>query len=170
VTRALRRARSDPALQREILSLYAHALCIEDATVNVLLRGRPALFERVWASGQLLAWDLQSMQDYADLVHTTTYACLDRLTCADLRARIDISDARRLDTMQVLNLFVLYEIPMICGELAAKGRAPARARTARRELPSRVVASGNRHADTTSVLHQSVPDVSMRTIPPRAGA
>jgi hypothetical protein len=38
--------------------MYVHALCIEDATVNGILRGMPPMFKAVWFGGQLVPRDL----------------------------------------------------------------------------------------------------------------
>jgi hypothetical protein len=119
---AAKRTRTAPVAHSEVLSLYVHALCVEDTTVNVLLRKKPPLFEGVWIGGRLSPWDLTTLQGYAEVVYATTDVLLSRLTPTDLRSPIDLSDAGlgRPDVSWVVNRFVLWETAMICGEVAAR--------------------------------------------------
>jgi hypothetical protein len=124
-----------PADHGHCLSTYAHTLCAEDTAVNLILWGRPPVFEAVWTGAQLLPWDLTSMRIYADVVYTATDALLERLTPADLRSPVNLCDVGLgwPDVMWVLNRFVLWETAMACGELAGylradRGRATARVR------------------------------------------
>ncbi len=147
VAEAMERARSSPGLQREILSLYAHALCVEDVTVNLLLRAASPLFKRSWIDSQLKPWDLASLQGYAEVVHAATDAMLAHLTLADLRMPIDLSD-QGLGSPEagwVLNRFILWKIMLTCGELAAKSPEGRRTSARRRARPrSEVAASRGR--------------------------
>jgi hypothetical protein len=122
VVAAAERIRSCPALYRQVLSLYAHCLCIEDITTNVLLRSMPPVHTHMWHAGHLTPWELASMQAYAQKVHMATGTLLAGLTPSDLRVGIDLSDAGLgwTDTMWVLNRFILFELAMTCGALAAK--------------------------------------------------
>ena len=128
VATASARARFAPAVQRDILSLYAHTLCIEDITVHVLLQAMPPLFTSVGMGEGAVPWDLTSMRDYADLVHAATDAFLARLTLADLSKAIDCSAAGlgRPDATWVLNRFIVWETTKTCGVLAAALHPSAR--------------------------------------------
>jgi hypothetical protein len=121
VSVAAERTRTAPVAHADVLSLYVHGLCVEDATVNVLLREKPPLFKGVWIGGHLLPWDLTTLQGYAEVVHAMTDVVLRRMTPTDLRSPVDLSDAGlgRPDVSWVLNRFVLWETAMICGEVAA---------------------------------------------------
>jgi len=123
VAAATKRAQSRPSLDREVRSLYVHALCVEDTTVNLLVQARPPLFTRIWIGAQLVPWDLESMHVYAEVVRGSTEVLLAHLTPADLRGAIDLSDVGlgTPDMTWVLNRFILWEIAMTCGELAATG-------------------------------------------------
>jgi len=140
VTEAMLRARYRPAVHRKILSLYVHTLCVEDITVNLLLRAKPPLFTRAWTGSQLVPWDLPSVRVYAEVVHGATDVLLAQLTPADLRTAIDLSDVDlgTPDTIWVLNRFVLWETAMICGELAAK------------QVPNRRATNGVAHSQLLS--------------------
>jgi hypothetical protein len=120
---AAKRAQSRPSLHRDIRSLYVHALCVEDTTVNLLVQARMPLFTRIWIGAQLVPWDLASMQVYAEVVHGATDVLLAHLTPADLRRSIDLSDVGlgTPDLTWVLNRFILWETATTCGELAATG-------------------------------------------------
>ena len=139
----MRRARSKPTDESEILSLYVHALCVEDITVNLLLRASSPLFTSVWIAGRLAPWDLVSIQAYAEVVYAATDVLLERLTPATLRMAIDLSNAGlgRPDATWILNRFVLWEIALICGELAAKRPHSDRGSAKPRRTTTPVVAS-----------------------------
>jgi hypothetical protein len=119
VVAAAERTQASPALHCEVLSYYAHAVCIEDVTVNVLLRSVPPVFQSSWYDGRLEPWQLPSIQAYAQQVHTTTNMLLAKLTPADLRVCIDLSETELgwRDATWVLNRFVLSELAMTCGAL-----------------------------------------------------
>jgi hypothetical protein len=142
VATATELARSTPTRQLEILSLYVHALCIEDTTVNLLLRAASPMFKQVWPAGQLVPWDLTSVQRYAEVVHAATDVMLTRLTPADLRLPVNLSDVGlgTPDRIWVLNRFILWPTVMACGEIA--GQRPERGRTGprRRSLQTHAVA------------------------------
>jgi hypothetical protein len=131
VVAAVERTKAAPALQREILSLYAHSLCVEDATVNLLLRGTPPSFTSTWIGGRLAPWDLTSIQGYADVVYAGTDVMLEQLTSANLQTPVDLSDVGlgRPDVVWVLNTFILWPTVMTCGEIASKHRQYVRADT-----------------------------------------
>lgn len=122
VSAAIERTRTAPVARSEVLSRYVHALCIEDTTVNVLLRQHPPLFTDVWSGGLLSPRDLTTLQGYAQVVHASTDALLRRLTPTALWSSIDLSDAGfgYPNVSWVLNRFVLWETAMICGEIAAR--------------------------------------------------
>jgi hypothetical protein len=143
VAAAMRRARSKPTDESEILSLYVHALCAEDITINLLLRARSPLFTSVWIAGRLVPWDLVSIQGYAEVVYAATDVLLERLTPANLRMAIDLSNVGlgRPDAIWVLNRFILWEIAMTCGELAAKRPHSGRRSAKPRRTTTPVVAS-----------------------------
>src|SRR6266480_1120491 len=111
VVAAAERTRTNPALHGRVLSLYAHCLCIEDITVNVLLRAMPPVYKHMWVGGRLQPWELASMQAYAQRVHTATNTLLAGLTPTDLCRRIDMSEAGLgwTDTTWLLNHFILWE-------------------------------------------------------------
>ena len=175
VAAATERAQSSPALQREIVSLYAHALCVEDITVNLLLRAASPLFKQVWIGGQLSPWDLTSMQGYAEVVHTATDVMLARLTAADLRLPIDLSDVGlgSPDAVWVLNRFILWKTVLTCGELATKRPQTRRTAARRRALPIHEVApashsNGVHRPSGTSTNGVASPDASLvKTHKPR---
>jgi hypothetical protein len=114
-----------PADHSHCLSTYAHTLCTEDIVVNLIVWGRPPVFESVWTGGRLLPWDLTSLRTYADVVYTATDMLLERLSAADLRAPVDLSDVGLgwPDVTWVLNRFILWETALACGEVAAYARA-----------------------------------------------
>ena len=143
VAAAMRRARSKPTDESQILSLYVHALCVEDITVNLLLRASSPLFTSVWIAGRLAPWDLVSIQAYAEVVYAATDVLLERLTPANLCMPIDLSHAGlgRPDAMWVLNRFVLWEIAMTCGELTAMRPHSGRRSVKPRHTTTPVVAS-----------------------------
>jgi hypothetical protein len=132
VSAAAARAQSAPAANANaaVVSLYVHALCVEDATVNRLLRNHRPLFTSIWIGGRLQPWDLTTVRGYAEVVYSTTDFLLDRLTASDLRSSVDLSDTGLgyPDVSWVLNRFVLWETAMICGELAATSVAWSRPR------------------------------------------
>lgn len=144
VAEAMIRARTPP-LQRQILSLYARALCVEDTTVNLLLRAMQPVFKQTWTGGRLVPWDLDSLQGYAEVVHVATDAMLAQLTPADLRTPIDLADAGlgSPDATWVLNRFILWHTMMTCGEIAATRSDSRRQGARRRAVPRREVAAPN---------------------------
>ena len=119
VIAATERTRFDPALHRDIVSLYAHALCIEDTTVNVLLQSLAPSFTSSWIGGGLSPWDLASLQGYAKLVRGATEEMLAGLTPAKLKAPVDLSDAGlgRPDALWVVNHLCLGPISTIRREI-----------------------------------------------------
>jgi hypothetical protein len=118
----------------EAVALYAHAVCVEDSTVNVLIRDRPPVFAALRIGQHLLPWDLCGLRDYAAAVYTATDGLLDRLTPALLDAPLDLSAVGLgwPSLAWVLNRFVVCETAMICGELAAAARHARVAPTALR--------------------------------------
>jgi hypothetical protein len=128
-----------PFAHGEALSLYVHALCTEDATVNTLLRELPPLFKSVWLGGQLAPWDLTSVRCYAEVVYAATDALVARLTSEDLRRQLDLSEVGLgwPDTSWVVNRFIVFQIAMTCGELEATARGDHR-RSSAGTLPSAV--------------------------------
>src|SRR5687768_15581481 len=119
VTTTLERAPFDSATQREAVSMYVHSLCVEDITVNLVLRGVPPKFNAVWLGGRLQPWDLTSARCYAEVVYAATDGFFERLTPEGLRRAIDLS-AEGLgwpSTAWVVNRFVLWQMAMTCGEL-----------------------------------------------------
>lgn len=150
---AAERARSASAADCEVVSQYVHALCIEDITVNLLLRNMPPLFTSTWIGGDLRPWDLTSAQGYAEIVYAATDVLLCRLTPADLRSAIDLSDAGlgQPDVNWVLNRFLLWETAMICGELAARPATRRRVAVSRSLNGTHAVASRNGHSNVVSV-------------------
>ena len=54
VSLTLQRTRLMLGADSRVLSIYVHNLCIEDATVHVLLREMRPLFQRIWIAGNLL--------------------------------------------------------------------------------------------------------------------
>jgi hypothetical protein len=136
VTVAAERTRSAPAVYSSVLSLYLHALCVEDATVNALLRNLPPLFTSTWTNGDLQPTDLGGLRDYAEAVHGATDFLVGSLTPLELQSAIDLRDAGlgQPDLSWVLNRFVLWETAVICGEVAAASSG--------RSSPTRELRSG----------------------------
>jgi hypothetical protein len=153
VSAAAARTQSAPVANAAVVSLYVHALCVEDATVNGLLRNNRPLFTSIWIGGRLQPWDLTTMRGYAEVVYTTTDVLLDRLTAADLRSSVDLSDAGlgHADVGWVLNRFVLWETAIICGELAAAAVARSGAAVSPRAERANGVASRNGRAHGASL-------------------
>jgi hypothetical protein len=162
VTAASQRARSTPALEGEVLSLYVHAVCIEDATVNSLLRALPPVFKTVWIGGRLEPWDLAGVQGYAKAVHGATDVLLARLTPADLQTAVDLSDAGlgRPDTTWVLNRFILWEAAMTCGHLDAKLAEWARMDVSPRAQSTPALTSQNGHSNRVRRGHSRLAAIS----------
>jgi hypothetical protein len=137
------RAPTAPAAQRDALSMYVHALCVEDITINVLLRKAPPMYTDIWLGGQLQPWDLTSARCYAQVVYAATDVLFTRLTPEDLRREIDLSSMGlgRPDATWVLNRFILWPMAMTCGELSAIARAEAsRMNGEARALPTHAAA------------------------------
>jgi hypothetical protein len=149
VSAAAARTESVAAANAEIVSLYVHALCVEDATVNGLLRNNRPLFTSIWICGRLQPWDLTTVRGYAEVVYATTDVLLYRLTASDLRSSVDLSDAGlgHPDVGWVLNRFVLWETAMICGELAASSLAWSRGTVSPKAERVHAVASRNGRAN-----------------------
>jgi hypothetical protein len=145
VSAAAVRAQASSAQPSEILSLYVHAVCVEDITVNVLLREKLPLFTSVWINGQLRPWDLLTVHAYAEVVYAATDVLLNGLTQPDLRCAIDLraADLGQPDVSWVLNRFVLWETAMICGELAARPLVCGHGTARRKAGPMHAVASRN---------------------------
>jgi hypothetical protein len=158
VTTTCERAACAPAARREALSMYVHALCVEDITVNFLMRDMPPMFKAVWIGGQLVPWDLTSARSYAQVVYAATEGLFERLTSADLRQEIDLS-AEGLGwptATWVLNHFIVSQMAMTCGELAAIARAASSAANFRPPtLPTQTVASQNGRING---VHRDLPD------------
>jgi hypothetical protein len=148
VVAAMQWARARPAVSPEILSLYAHALCTEDIATNLLLRAAPPLFTRIWTGGQLVPWDLTSLQGYAEVVHAATDAMLVGLHPAELRMPVDLSEAGLgcTDATWVLNRFILWQAAMTCGEIASIER-PQRRRLAFRDGRQEAIATPGDRGD-----------------------
>jgi hypothetical protein len=159
VAAAIRRARCNPTDESEILSLYVHALCVEDITINLLLRASSPLFTSVWIAGRLAPWDLVGIQGYAEVVHAATDVFLEGLTPAKLRMGIDLSNVGlgRPDAMWVLNRFVLWEIAITCGELAAKRPHSGHRSAKPRRTTTPVVTSPD---DRSNSVHPTSPAAS----------
>jgi hypothetical protein len=151
VSAAAVRAQASSAQPSEILSLYVHAVCVEDITVNVLLREKLPLFTSVWINGQLRPWDLLTVHAYAEVVYAATDVLLNGLTQPDLRCAIDLraADLGQPDVSWVLNRFVLWETAMICGELATTSVAWSRGAVSPRAEPVHAVTSPNGRANGT---------------------
>lgn len=159
VAAAMERARTRP-LRRQILSLYAHALCIEDTTVNLLLRAMQPMFKQTWTGGQLEPWDLNSVRAYAEVVHAATDVLLARLTSADLRMAVDLSDAGlgNPDVTWVLNRFILWQTMMTCGEIAAARSQSGRTGVRLRAVPRQDVGASNGRRNGVHQVSPSSPD------------
>jgi hypothetical protein len=126
--------------------MYVHALCVEDITVNVVLRDMPPMFKDVWLGGQLLPWEPSSARCYAQMVYAATDVLFARLTPEDLGREIDLSAAGLgwADATWVLNRFILWQVAMTCGELSAIARAESsRVKARPRARPTHSVASPN---------------------------
>ena len=53
VNLTMQHTRFMPGAESQVLSIYVHALCVEDAAVNVVLRKMRAVFESVWNGGAI---------------------------------------------------------------------------------------------------------------------
>ena len=159
VITAAARAQSAPAANADVVSLYVHALCVEDATVNALVRNNRPLFTSIWIGGRLEPWDLTTVHGYAEVVYAATDALLCRLTASDLLTPVDLSVAGlgRPALGWVLDRFVLWETAMICGELAATSVAWSRGAIRPRVEPVRAIASPNGRTNGTILDLQQEP-------------
>jgi hypothetical protein len=114
---------------------YAHAVCAEDAIVQGLLIGQPALFESSWegksgvSEPQLFSnpeWarrvevDLTGAREYAQAVYAATNEQLDGMDPADLEKIIDLSGQGfgEQSVAWVLTALVISHLNNMVGEIS----------------------------------------------------
>lgn len=96
-----------PGIANPIAAQFAHAICAEDAVVQVLFRGGAPLYVGEWAGrtgvsdpqwsatlewARTVAIDLPALRDYAAAVAAATAAYLSSLSDADLDRELDLTN------------------------------------------------------------------------------
>jgi hypothetical protein len=101
------------------LRLYLHALCVEDVTIQSVLRERAPLFTSFWPNvgGQA---DVAALRQYARAVYASTDAYLVELPSDGLSRVVDLCKLGlgRRTVGWVTRRFVVQELAHICSEIA----------------------------------------------------
>jgi hypothetical protein len=108
--------------------LYLHALCIEDITIQSVLRDGAPLFASLWPN-EGGPNDAAALRQYASAVHASTDAYLEGLPSDGLRRVVDLRKLGlgRHTVMWISRRFVVQELGHICGEIAGCTAASATA-------------------------------------------
>jgi hypothetical protein len=127
------RPRSSARARRQALASYAHAACVEDATVSLLLQNKPPLFRARWGSDGVLGRELAAVRSYAHAVHASTDVFLRKLAPADLERCVELTDVgvSKRSVRWVLTQFVLGHTAKTCDAMLAATRTETRARGSR---------------------------------------
>jgi hypothetical protein len=109
--------------------LYMHALCVEDLTIQSVLRDGAPLFTSLWQN-ECGPPDLPALRQYAEAVYTSTDAYLGGLPSDGLSRIVDLAKLGmgRRTLAWVTRRFVVQELGHICCEIA-KGNRSEQART-----------------------------------------
>jgi hypothetical protein len=115
--------------------LYVHALCIEDITLQSVLREVAPLFTWLWPdlSGPP---DAAALGQYARAVYASTDVYLVKLSADGLNQVVDLTKLGlgRRTVLWVMRRFVVTELGRIYGVISG-ATAPSRAPTAHQRLP-----------------------------------
>ncbi len=108
-----------------LVGLYLHAVCVEDVTVQSVLRNEIPLFTSLWSEPTSHA-DSGPLREYAAAVHASTNAYLGQLSSDELSRVLDLDSLGlgRRTVAWVINRFVIAELAHICGEIS-DGAAPS---------------------------------------------
>jgi hypothetical protein len=103
------------------VQLHLHALCVEDITIQSVLRESPPLFTSVWQNLGGPA-DAAALQRYAEAVYASTNAYLDGLPADGLQRSVDLRKfgLGRRSVGSVVRRFVVQELEHICREIAGR--------------------------------------------------
>jgi hypothetical protein len=101
------------------LGLYLHALCIEDITIQSVLRERAPLFTSFWPNVDSKA-DVAALRKYVEAVYAATDAYLVELPSDGLSRRVDLVKLGlgRHTVGWLTRRFVVQEVARICSEIA----------------------------------------------------
>jgi hypothetical protein len=104
--------------------LYLHALCVEDITIQSVLRDGAPLFTLLWQNEGGPA-SRQALRQYAEAVHAATDAYLGGLPSDELSRIVDLAKLGlgRRTLVWVTRRFVVHELGHICGEIARGARS-----------------------------------------------
>jgi hypothetical protein len=104
--------------------LYFHALCIEDITIQSVLRDDAPLFTSLWQNG-CGPPNLPALRQYAEAVYASTDAYLAGLPSDELSRVVDLAKLGmgRRTLAWVTRRFVLRELGRISGEIAKGNRS-----------------------------------------------
>jgi hypothetical protein len=134
--------RPAPGNANPIGSSYAHAVLVEDAVVNGMIRGQPPLLATTWAGrtgtdkpmpmpgladGDIGEWyrtvrvDLAACREYAKAVHAQTADFIANADDATLARPIDLSGfgMGSMPLAVVFEIFVVGHCNNLCGEISA---------------------------------------------------
>ncbi len=104
--------------------LYLHALCVEDITIQSVLRDGAPVFASLWQNEGGPA-NLPALRQYAEAVYASTDAYLEGLPSDGLSRIVDLAKLgmgwRTLEW--VTRRFVVQELGHICGEIATGNRS-----------------------------------------------
>jgi len=100
--------------------MYLHALCIEDITIQSVLRNGAPLFTSFWPNLYGPS-DAAAVRQYARAVHASTGAYLAGLPSEGLSTIVDLGNLGlgRRTVMWVTRRFVVQELERICREIAS---------------------------------------------------
>jgi hypothetical protein len=120
------------------LRLYLHALCVEDITIQSLLREDAPLFTSLLRS-RGGPDDVAAIRKYARAVHASTDAYLLDLPSTGLDRVVDLRKLGlgRRSLVWVTRRFVVQELAQICSEIAGDAGASGTARI--RQTPASAV-------------------------------
>jgi hypothetical protein len=98
--------------------LYLHALCIEDITIQSVLRERAPLFASLWPDLSGPA-DLAALHTYARAVYSSTEAYFVELPADGLSRSVDLRKLGlgRRTVAWIARRFVVQELGHICAEI-----------------------------------------------------
>jgi hypothetical protein len=106
------------------LGLYLHALCVEDITIQSLLRERAPLFTSFWpdVGGEA---EVASLRLYAEAVYASTDAYLVQLPTDGLTRSVDLRKLGlgRRTVGWLTRRFVVQEVARICSEITDGNRS-----------------------------------------------
>jgi hypothetical protein len=103
------------------VQLYMHALCVEDITIQSVLRQTTPLFTSVWRNVGGPA-DAAALRQYAEAVYAATDAYLLGLASDGLQRVVDLRKLGmgRRTVGSIIRRFVLQELEHIRGEIVGR--------------------------------------------------